>query len=254
MAPRKTTAPVKPADAPRSLKDHPFYGITLDEEQTVFRDAIWDKDTDVVFCDAKAGTGKTLVAVATANLLVKYGRFDGIVYIVSNYGEEKQGYLPGSITQKSEVYFEPLYQALLKIDEDPNRVIADESMANQKTGDCYVTALTHTFLRGTNFENKVVILDEAQNYDTESLKKTLTRIADSCCVVVIGHDKQCDLGKDSWKSGFVGYMEYFRRHDRCKVCELHTNHRGWISSYADDYGSSGIQRVPQPLRATAAAE
>ena len=49
--------------APTDLKDHPFYGLELDEEQKAFRDAIWSKENLIVFANAKAGTGKTLVAV-----------------------------------------------------------------------------------------------------------------------------------------------------------------------------------------------
>ena len=130
-----------------------FYGISLDEEQRVFRDAIWNPDIDVVFVDARAGSGKTLIATATANLLVQAGYFDKLIYIVSSYGEKRQGYLPGDLTQKSEVYFEPFYQALIKCGVDPNKVINDETMVNQKNGTGYITCLTHTFLRGTNLNN-----------------------------------------------------------------------------------------------------
>ena len=62
--------------APKNFKDHLFYGFELDEEQKLFRDAIWDEEKLIVFCNAKAGTGKTFIAVATANLLVQYGRYD----------------------------------------------------------------------------------------------------------------------------------------------------------------------------------
>ena len=65
-------------ECPVTLEQHPFYGLQLDDEQKIFRDAIWSPDNDIVFCDAMAGCGKTLIAVATANLLVQYGRYDGI--------------------------------------------------------------------------------------------------------------------------------------------------------------------------------
>ena len=70
-------------DVPETLENHPFYGLELDEEQQKFRDAIWSKDKPIVFCNAKAGTGKTTIATGVANLLVKYGRYNGIVYISS---------------------------------------------------------------------------------------------------------------------------------------------------------------------------
>ena len=57
-------------EAPKTLKKHQFYGFELDEQQKAFRDAIWDENKLIVFANARAGTGKTLIAVATANLLV----------------------------------------------------------------------------------------------------------------------------------------------------------------------------------------
>ena len=66
MAKRNTSTAVY--DVPANLSDHPFYGLELDAYQKVFRDAIWDKEKLIVFCNAKAGTGKTLIATATANL------------------------------------------------------------------------------------------------------------------------------------------------------------------------------------------
>lgn len=123
----------KKKDIPQSLDEYStFYGMTLDPEQKIFRDAIWDPNIDVVFANARAGTGKTTIAVGVADLLVKYGRYNGIVYIVSPTQEEKQGYLPGTQEQKS-----------------------------------------------------------------------------------------------------APYMEHFRGHDRTAICELNTNHRGWISTWAD---------------------
>ena len=94
--------------------------------------------------------------------------------------------------------------------------------------------LTHTFLRGVNFENKVVIIDEAQNYYFDELMKVLTRIHDSCKVIVIGHDGQIDLYKNPERSGFVRYMNWFLGDERCEVCELKKNYRGWISEHADN--------------------
>lgn len=209
-----------------------FYGLRLDEQQEMFVNAILKPEKTIVFCDAVAGTGKTTIAMGAANLLVKDTRneLDGIVYIVSPYGEQKQGYLPGSVTEKSEVYFEPAYQAILTCNMNPFADVCNESMTSKKKGTGYVKLLTHTFLRGVNLENKVVILDEAQNFNTEELKKVLTRIHDSCKVIVVGHTGQVDI---SARSGFARYIQHFAKADRCEVCALTINHRGWLSSYAD---------------------
>ena len=70
-------------EAPSTLKDYPFYGLNLDEEQKNFRDAVWDPETIITFCNARAGTGKTTIAVGVAYLLYYYGIVDGITYVVS---------------------------------------------------------------------------------------------------------------------------------------------------------------------------
>ena len=232
MAKKKT---IDYTDIPETLIDHPFYGLTLDDDQIKFRDAIWDKNKLIVFCDAKAGSGKTTIATGVANLLVKYGRYEGIVYIASPTQEMKQGYIPGSITEKSEPYFAPFYQALEKIGVNINTATYDDIL-NQKNGTAFIQCMTHTYLRGCNFENKVLILDECQNYYLDELKKTLTRIHDNCKVIVIGHSGQIDLYYNPDRSGFVKYMEHFAKthDDRVAICQLTQNYRGWISRTADE--------------------
>ena len=214
------------------LPKNVFYGMMLDEEQVAFVEAIKDQSKTIVFCDAPAGTGKTTLAMGAANILVQDKRNDleGIVYIVSPYGEQKQGYLPGSITEKSEVYYEPAYQAMIEVGMNPNVDVYSESMVAKKKGEAFVKMLTHTYLRGTNLQNKVVILDESQNYTVAELKKVLTRCHDSCKVIVIGHTGQIDIRGGS---GFHKYLEHFQGHEKCATCKLTTNHRGWLSTYAD---------------------
>jgi len=222
-------------DAPRTLEDHPFYGLKLDDDQKIFRDAIWNPEKLVVFCNAKAGTGKTLIATATADLLVQYGRYEGIVYISAPTQEGKLGFLPGEIAEKTLIYNEPFFEALVKLNINPQTKVKQLlDVVNLKNGEGYIEAITHVYLRGCNFENKVVILDETQNYYCDELKKTLTRMSDNCKVIVIGHSGQIDLYHNPENSGFVRYLNHFKDDPRTAVCELKTNHRGWISSHADD--------------------
>lgn len=222
------------AEVPRTLKDHPFYGFTLDAEQIAFRDAIWNPEKLIVFCNAKAGTGKTFIATATANLLVQYGLYEGIVYISSPTQESKLGFLPGEIEDKTAVYSEPFMEALIKLNINPYTAVNQYNVMNQKNGTAYIDAITHVYLRGCNFENKVIIIDEAQNYYCDELKKTLTRMSDNCKVIVIGHSGQIDLYHNPENSGFVRYLNHFKDDPRTAVCELSTNYRGWISSHADE--------------------
>ena len=209
-----------------------FYNFILDEGQEKFVQAVKSPKNTIVFCNAKAGTGKTTLAMGVANLIVQDKRndIDGIVYIVSPYGEQKQGYLPGSVTEKSEVYFEPAYQAIIECNLNPNVVVCNESMTSKKRGDSYIKMMTHTFLRGSNLSKKVIIIDEAQNFTVAELKKVLTRIHDDSKVIVIGHTGQIDIEA---QSGFARYIEHFRNFENGEICELTVNHRGKLSSFAD---------------------
>ena len=223
-------------DAPDNLSDHPFYGLILDDDQRNFADSIWDKEKLIVFANAKSGSGKTVIAVGIANMLHQYGLYDKVIYIASPTQEQKQGYLKGSIEEKSEPYFEPLYNAMNKLDIPSSRLFSNGNMTAQKEGTAYIHCMTHTFLRGVNFENAVIIIDEAQNFYADELKKVLTRIHDNCKVIVIGHTGQIDLYNHQDRSGFAKYIEHYERTDSSKVaiCKLTKNYRGWISATADE--------------------
>ena len=77
-----------------------FYGINLDDEQIIFRDAIWDRKNIAVLCNAKAGTGKTTIALGVANLMYQYKMVDGIVYFMSPVQEGTLGFMPGDVNDK----------------------------------------------------------------------------------------------------------------------------------------------------------
>lgn len=234
MATKKKTQQEFYGEAPTNLDDRPFYGMTLNEEQKVFANAIWNPENLIVFCDSKAGTGKTTIAVGVANMLVQYGLYDGIVYIAAPVQEEKLGYMPGDLNDKVSLYFDPLYQALIKLNINPNTAINQLSIDNQKTGTGYIDAITHVFLRGQNFENKVIICEESQNLYCDELKKVLTRIHDNCKTIVIGHTGQCDLYHNPERSGFAPYIEHFRNEPYAQVCTLTKNYRGKVSTHADE--------------------
>lgn len=221
------------SEVPRDLSKHLFYGINLDEDQKIFRDAIWNPEKLIVFCNARAGTGKTLIAVATANLLVQYGLYDGIVYVVSPTQEEKSGYLPGDADSKTRVYTAPLYDALEKIGVNPYTAVNQESIMNQKQGTGYIDCLSHLWLRGCNLEHKVVVCEESQNMYKDELKKVLTRISDTSKTIVIGHTGQCDLYHNPENSGFAPYIDHFKNEPYAQICELTKNYRGKVSAHAD---------------------
>jgi len=230
--------PYKKEEVPETLDSHIFYGFKLDDDQKKFRDAIWDKDNIVTICNAKAGSGKTTIALGVANLLYQYGRYNKIIYIISPTMEQLQGFIPGGPEDKNAPYRQPLDDALISLNLDPNMVVeSPDNMQAIKDGRAYIQFMSHTYLRGTNFENCVVILDEFQNYYYNDGKKTLTRIHDNCKIVVIGHTGQCDLYKHSEKSSFQIYLNAFEKikdDPRVAICELNHNYRGWFSSFCDN--------------------
>lgn len=233
----KRTTVINYDNPPENLDEHIFYGMKLDEHQKKFRDAIYNEDKKIVFCNSIAGSGKTTIAIATAVLMCKYHLYNNIVYVMHSVGDA-QGFLPGTISEKSSVWFEGLYQALIASGVQPETAINNESMANQKNGTGFVTAITDSYLRGSNIgpdSKTILIIDEAQNFDISSLRKTLTRACNTTKVIVIGHDKQIDLPINK-VSGFIPCMNHFmsKNVDWAEFCELKNNYRGLVSQTADE--------------------
>lgn len=209
--------------------DNLFFGFgpRLTAEQRAYVDAIFDKQ--IVFVNARSGTGKTTLAVAAARLLDK-----PLIYVFSPVEEGRMGFRPGTQREKEAAYITPLIDALTEINENPDRAVFNPDNTDaMKRGDAWVYPMSHVFARGTNIKGKTVIIDEAQNFTRGELKKVLTRIHDDCKVVVIGHTEQCDL-VDPRKSGFTDYIEHFRDEPYAAVCELTVNFRGWLAQKADE--------------------
>ena len=210
-------------------KGHIFYGFAekMTKEQREYVDSIFENQVTIV--NAKAGTGKTTLAVASAGLIGK-----PLVYIFAPVEEGKMGFRPGSQREKEAEYYQPLIDALLEIGENPSKVIYDaENIEALKNGHVWVYPKSHIFARGTNIKNSTVIIAEAQNFTRGELKKILTRIHDDCTVIIEGHDGQNDLPNPN-KSGFVPYINHFKDESWVKVCKLSVNFRGRLSTKADE--------------------
>jgi len=218
-------------------RDTLFFGLKskLSKEQEIYLDAI--ENNQITFCNARSGSGKTTLAVGMAKLLDK-----GLVYIFATPQEKTLGFRKGNTQEKESDYLTPLYDALVEIGEIPEKVIISENnIDNIKNGSAWVKATSATFLRGTNLKNTTIILDESQNHSIADLKKILTRIHDSCTVIVIGHSGQIDIKPSA--SGFTKYLEHFRTEPYCAVVELTINFRGKLATRADSLGeTNGYER------------
>ena len=210
------------------LGDNMLFGFApkLTNEQREYVDSILTNQMTIV--NAKSGTGKTTLAVAVSVLLEK-----PLIYTFSPVEEGTMGFTPGTEEEKESKYITPLLNALEEIREDPRFAIKREDNPDIINKQAWITAKSHTFLRGSNIKDSTLIIDEAANFTRGELKKVLTRVHDSTKVIMIGHTDQCDL-KDKRKSGFAPYIEHFRDEPYAQVCELNVNFRGELAKKADE--------------------
>lgn len=155
--PTKKPKSVDYTNCPETLSEHPFFGLKLDAEQRAFRDAIWNPEKLIVFCNAAAGTGKTTIAVMTAELLYRYKRYEGILYISAPVQEQRIGFLPGSPQEKTAVYAEPFYEAAIKAGINPYTDVINENVSGQKDGTAYIECKPHNYLRGCNLKTRSLL-------------------------------------------------------------------------------------------------
>lgn len=210
----------------KNNKERDRFYKKMSEEQKLFFHSI--KENIFTFCEAFAGTGKSHVSVAAMVDMLANGEIDKIVYIQkASERYLEHGFLPGGIEEKTEALWTPFYDAMLTLGYFPETV---SRMVQQ--GVIYLT--TDSTLRGVNFENAGVILDECESMDTETLKLIFTRCHDSCHVVMIGDVKQKDnRGKNDY---FVAYGDYLANSKLGNKCYLTKNYRGKFSQLAEDFG------------------
>lgn len=236
------------APDPKKLDECLFFkrlGFELSDEQKVFRDAIYDPNIRMVACNARSGSGKTTIAVATACLMIECGLYDEIFYCFStnNGARESLGFLPGSTEEKEASFYEPCLQALVGCGYQPEKVVKEMNPEGEKNGSAFVSCRSHAFLRGTNINDRtILILDETQNCYWDEIKKILTRVKDGAKVVMIGHVGQIDIQKHPENSGFKAYINLFKDDPFVKVCQLTKNFRGHISEVADTMTSETFKK------------
>lgn len=228
-----------------------FFGLRLTHEQIIYGNSIYDNLFTGV--QARAGSGKTTVAIGVGKLMNR-----PVHYIFPTVQEKALGYTTGDQRAKESKYLTPLIDALIEIGENPMRAIVSplntkekdeqEEIREKRTaknkhkvknpkvieikeGDPWVHAYSHNYMRGSNLKDCTVIIDEAQNLTKAELRTILTRIHDSCHVVVAGDFQQCDI--DPKKSGFIPYLDHYSTESYAQICELTKNFRGRISAHAE---------------------
>ena len=207
-----------------------FYGFVLNEYQQKFVDAIMSEEHNFILADATAGSGKTLLAVACANLLInRDNRYKSAEFIFPVIEEGTLGYRPGDTKSKESDYLEPLYQALTKCNIIPGQAISSD--ISEKNGTAWLEAHSATFCRGVNYEKQVVIIDEAQNMSVPILKRVISRCYDNTKVIVLGCQAQTDIPIN--RSGFKQLIDHLEGFEGYIKCELPISYRGKLAMHID---------------------
>ncbi len=199
----------------------------FDEHQKNFFHSV--QDNIFTFCEASAGSGKTTVAAAAMLDLLAAGKINKIVYIrVADDRAQSIGYYPGTLEEKTSIYWTPFYQALESLGLQPEMIRLMESQGMLET-------TLDINLRGCNIEKAGVILDEVQNADYYTLKLIFTRLDDKSHIAVIGDGKQCDMKHRN--NDYKGYCEYLAASPLGNECKLVANFRGKFSKLAENYAA-----------------
>jgi len=192
-------------DDQKLIKSDIFLNFKIDqkfhfnEHHKAFVDKAFQDDSHIIFCDGPAGSSKTYCATYVALSLLKEKKIDEIIYIRSivESATRKLGSLPGEVDEKFKPWSIPLVE---KCDE-----LVGKQMTNVLFDNEYLKCIPVNFLRGSTFQNSVVIVDEAQNLEHSELVTILTRYGRNCKLFVIGDSLQSDIHK----SGFKNIMEGF---------------------------------------------
>lgn len=220
--------------------------VIADPFQFSYMQSLWSP-VDVVqavFCEAKAGTGKTTLAVLAGAYEVEVGTYDRIIYLRNAIPVRDMGFLPGDVIQKERPYMLPLISALDTI--QPGLFDKWSRPDPHRREPLKLEAMTSAFTRGLSWRRAFVILDEAQSFDLEELQTIYTRCSDDCKIVTIGSLRQNDNKRQqryAGKTPFEVYMEHYRG-TQVMFHTLETNYRGWFADHADDIQNT-VQRLQE---------
>lgn len=170
------------------------------ENQKKFLDLASRKDVNMIIAMGPAGTAKTYLAVQAALNLMNDKKVSDIIYIRSiiESADGKMGFLPGEKEDKMSPYMQPLMD---KLDELlPKNDI--KYLQSEKRIECFPVG----YLRGLNWNAKVVVADEMQNCSKKELITIMTRVGEFSKIFMIGDPDQSDI---NGKSGFKAMYELF---------------------------------------------
>ncbi|HAW03303.1 MAG TPA: hypothetical protein DCW83_01375 [Saprospirales bacterium] len=175
-----------------------FDPLTLNQEKTY---KSWD-DGDNLVLTGSAGTGKTFMALylALEDVLDKETEHDKLVVIRSMVPTRDMGFLPGTKQEKEDAFTLP-YKNIC------HELFGDKSSYNKMISANQMQFDSTSFIRGTTYDNTVIVVDEMQNLNFHELDSVITRVGRHSKIIFCGDYKQSDFKYDDEKAGIVKFLQ-----------------------------------------------
>lgn len=183
------------------------YGIKpKNAEQAFALNALLNEDIKLVALQGVAGTGKTLLALASA--LEQHKRYQQIILArpIVPLSNKEIGFLPGDANDKISPYMEPLWDNLkfIKSQFSENEKKYKAIVEMQESGKIVISPLA--FIRGRSLSNIMFIVDEAQNLTPHEVKTIITRAGENTKIVFTGDVNQIDTPYLDENSNGLAYL------------------------------------------------
>jgi PhoH-like ATPase len=171
----------------------PAFGITpRNAEQTYALDAVLNDKVRLVSLTGKAGTGKTLLALAGALKRKKSYRQILMARPIVALSNKDIGFLPGDIHSKLDPYMKPLFDNLGVIEHAQGQGDGKRSQVGKLLDDKKLVIEPLSYIRGRSLVNTFFIVDEAQNLTPHEVKTIITRAGEGTKIVFTGDIFQID--------------------------------------------------------------
>jgi PhoH-like ATPase len=196
----------------KKIDKNVIYGIKpRNAEQTFAVDALTNLNIPLVTLTGKAGTGKTLLALASALHVRKNYRQIFIARPIVPLSNKDIGYLPGDIQNKLEPYMQPLWDNLKIIQDQYSESDKQHQLINQMIKDEKLTIEPLSYIRGRSLQRIFFIVDEAQNLTPHEIKTIITRVGSGAKIVFTGDIYQIDHPYlDSQSNGLSYLIDHFK--------------------------------------------
>jgi len=220
----------------RKVDKNPVYGIKpRNAEQTFAIDALTNLTLPLVTITGKAGTGKTLLALASALAVKKNYRQIYIARPVVPLSNKDIGYLPGDVESKLAPYMQPLWDNLKVIQDQYSETEKQHQQITQMVKDQKLVIEPLSYIRGRSLQRIFFIVDEAQNLTPHEIKTIITRVGEGAKIVFTGDVYQIDHPYlDSQSNGLTYLIEHFKGQNLYAHINLEKGERSELAELASN--------------------